>query len=393
VFDVYRLLNIWKYLIVLLCSLKMIIIMPSILSILPAPKISYTLIKAIKTISVVSFFYSTLVSSTTMVDLPSWQHSVLPHSPSLRGSAIIDDSLWVSGSNNAVFVSQDAGKTWLDKSVISPLKTGFRDIALFDKHTAIVMGVGSGEQSVLYKTIDGGDSWQLLYQNKDKDGFFDAIAFWDRENGLLMGDPVGGFYMIKKTSDGGKTWRRISIDKIPPLVEKEAAFAASGNTLIVGKQGKAWLTTGGFSASVYSSEDFGETWQRHAVPLFSETQTAGGYGLALNSQQQIFVVGGDYEQRPASYSNIATFTNNQWRSVTTGQHGLRSAMSCQGDVCIATGKTNSDISYNSGETWQVLANPEGEKDDKGFYSLASSKMMFLAAGSEGKVAVYSLRQK
>jgi hypothetical protein len=104
-------------------------------------------------------------------------------------------------------------------------------------------------------------------------------------------------------------------------------------------------------------------------------------------------VGGDYEQRPASYSNIATFTNNQWRSVTTGQHGLRSAMSCQGDVCIATGKTSSDISYNSGETWQVLANPEGEKDDKGFYSLASSKMMFLAAGSEGKVAVYSLRQK
>ena len=356
-------------------------------------KFQNVLIKSIRPMGLVWFFFSSFVSSTNLVDLPSWEHTVLPNAPSLRGSAMINDSLWVSGNNNTVFVSQDAGKTWLDKSVDIPLKTGFRDIALFDSKTAIVMGVGSGEQSVLYKTIDGGDSWELLYQNIDKEGFFDSIAFWDRNNGLLMGDPVDGFYVIKKTSDGGKTWCRININKIPKITEKEAAFAASGNTLIVGEQGKAWLTTGGFSASVYSSEDFGESWKRHVVPLFSETQTAGGYGLALNHQQQIFVVGGDYEQRPASYPNISTFTNNQWKSVSAGQHGLRSAMSCQGDICITTGKTSSDISHNAGKSWQVLANPEGEKDDKGFYTLTSSKMMFLAAGSEGKVGIYSFRKK
>jgi photosystem II stability/assembly factor-like uncharacterized protein len=356
-------------------------------------KISDMLVKKIKPLSLACLFLSPIVNSTDITDLPLWQNSVLPNFPSLRGSAIIDDSLWVSGNNNTVFVSQDAGKTWMDKSVDIPLKTGFRDIALFDSKTAIVMGVGSGEQSVLYKTLDGGNSWQLLYQNMDKEGFFDSIAFWDRNNGLLMGDPVDGFYVIKKTIDGGKTWRRISIDNIPKFVEKEAAFAASGNTIIVGEKGKAWLTTGGFSASVYSSDDFGETWQRHAVPLFSDTQTAGGYGLALNHQQQIFVVGGDYEQRPASYPNISTFTNNTWQAVSAGQHGLRSAMSCQGDVCITTGKTSSDISFNAGKSWQVLENPMGKKDDKGFYTLASSKMMFLAAGSDGKVGVYSFRGK
>jgi len=364
-----------------------------ILSTAPLCKFRNALSKTIKPLGLVFLVFASIVSSTHLDNSPSWQHTVLPNSPSLRGSAMIDDSLWVSGINNTVFVSQDAGKTWLDKSVDIPLKTGFRDIALFDSKTAIVMGVGSGEQSVLYKTIDGGDRWKLLYQNKDKEGFFDSIAFWDRNNGLLMGDPVGGFYVIKKTSDGGKTWRRININKIPKITEKEAAFAASGNTLIVGEQGKAWLTTGGFSASVYSSEDFGESWKRHAVPLFSDTQTAGGYGLALNHQQQVFVVGGDYEQRPVSYPNISTFTNNQWKSVSAGQHGLRSAMSCQGDICITTGKTSSDISYNAGKSWQVLENPQGGKDDKGFYTLASSKMMFLAAGSEGKIGIYSFRKK
>lgn len=354
--------------------------------------ISVKLTQFIKPLSLVCLFFSALANSMTIDKIPSWQHSVLPSSPSLRGSAIIDDSLWVSGSNNAVFVSQDAGKTWSDKSVNIALKTGFRDIALFDKNTAIVMGVGSGQQSVLYKTTDGGNAWQLLYQNQDKEGFFDSIAFWDANNGLLMGDPVDGFYVVKKTSDGGKTWRRISVNKLPKIVENEAAFAASGNTLIVGEQGKAWLTTGGFSASVYSSEDFGENWQRHAVPLFSQTQTAGGYGLALNHQQQIFVVGGDYLQRPASYANMATFSNNQWQAVNAGQHGLRSAMSCQQMVCIATGKTSNDISYNGGKTWQVLPNANGEKGDQGFYTLAADNMMFLAAGAEGKVAVYSLRK-
>ena len=209
-----------------------------ILSTAPLCKFRNALSKTIKPLGLVFLVFSSIVSSTHLDNSPSWQHTVLPSYPSLRGSAMIDDSLWVSGNNNTVFVSQDAGKTWLDKSVGIPLKTGFRDIALFDGQTAIVMGVGSGEQSVLYKTIDGGDSWKLLYQNKDKEGFFDSIAFWDRNNGLLMGDPVGGFYVIKKTSDGGKTWRRININKIPKITEKEAAFAASGNTLIVGEQGK-----------------------------------------------------------------------------------------------------------------------------------------------------------
>jgi photosystem II stability/assembly factor-like uncharacterized protein len=354
--------------------------------------LSSKLARSFKQVSLSFLMISTFSSYAVEPEKPSWQHTVLPNAPSLRGSAIMGDSLWVSGSDNAVFVSQDAGKTWLDKSVDISLKTGFRDIALFDYKTAIVMGVGSGEQSVLYKTIDGGDSWNLLYQNQDKEGFFDSIAFWDRDNGLLLGDPVDGFYVINKTIDGGKTWRRIKMNKLPKFIDKEAAFAASGNTLIVGEKGKAWLTTGGFSASVYSSDDFGETWLRHTVPLFIETQTSGGYGLALNQQQQIFVVGGDYEQRPASYPNIATFVDNQWQVVDAGQHGLRSAMSCQENTCIATGKTSNDISYNNGHTWQVLANPNAKKDDKGFYTLASDNAMFLAAGSDGKVGVYSLRQ-
>jgi photosystem II stability/assembly factor-like uncharacterized protein len=334
--------------------------------------------------------------ATSMLDLPSWAHYQIPGKPSLRGSAISDGSLWVTGSNNSVFVSQDLGVTWQNKSVAVDPVTDFRDIALFDKHNAIVMGVGSGAQSMLFKTADGGNSWHLLYQNEDKEGFFDSIAFWNNQQGLLLGDPVDGYYVVKKTNDGGKTWRRIARDKLPKILHKEAAFAASGNTIMVAENGKAWITTGGFSASVYVSGDYGESWQRQTLPLYNDTQTAGGYGLGLNHLMQPFVIGGDYLQREAKYPNMASLMDGQWQQVDAGERGLRTAMSCLSTICITTGKTGSDISYNGGKTWQALSyDVKGEAivRDKGFYTIAADKIVFLAAGADGGVGVLSLNSE
>lgn len=204
-------------------------------------------------------------SGTVLADQQaSWQRIDIDKEASLRGSAVSESSLWVSGSNNTVFVSQNGGETWLDRSVSvngkDEQKIDFRDIALFNENTAIVMGAGENKKSVLYKTSDAGKTWQLLNQNNDVKGFYDSIAFWNEQKGLLLGDPVDGFYVIKKTDNGGKSWRRIARMKLPTILTNEAAFAASGNTLITGEKGQAWLTTGGFSASVYYSANFGESW-------------------------------------------------------------------------------------------------------------------------------------
>ncbi len=318
----------------------------------------------------------------------TWQRIDLNNKASLRGSAVYQNSLWVTGSNNTVFVSQDAGKTWHDRSVSAEITTDFRDIALFDHNHAIVMGAGTGPQSVLYQTLDAGKTWQRLLLNAAKSGFFNAIAFWDKNTGLLLGDPVDGYYVIKKTQDGGKTWRRIALDKLPTIADNEAAFAASGNTLITGANGQAWLTTGGFAASVYYSNDWGESWRRQAVPLFRATATAGGYALALNQRQQVFVLGGDYQQRAQQYQNIAVYAQQQWQPVDAGLRGLRTAMACNNSVCIISGRTGSDISFDQGQHWQAFDDASAAKTQAGFYTLASSEHVILAAGEQGKVALY-----
>lgn len=337
------------------------------------------------------FFITLAFAGAVFAQSTSWQRIDIKKKASLRGSAVFQDTLWVTGSDNTVFLSPDAGKSWLNRSVVSEKKTDFRDITVFDSNTAIVMGAGEGQQSVLYKTTDAGQTWELLLQNQHPTGFFDAIAFWNNETGLLLGDPVDGFYMVKKTEDAGKTWRRIAKVNLPKILPNEAAFAASGNTLITGENGQAWLTTGGFSASVYYSGDWGESWRRQSVPLFQQTPTAGGYALALNTQQQVFVLGGDYLQRPASFENIATFHHQQWQQVDAGQRGLRTAMTCSKNTCIASGKTGSDISYNAGQDWQAFDDISAEKHDQGFYTLASGNGLILAAGAQGKVAILQVK--
>lgn len=315
-----------------------------------------------------------------------WQHHQLTSQPSLRGSAISGDTLWVTGTDNTVFTSVDGGKSWQDRSVKTIQATDFRDIAVFDAKTAIVMGVGNGQNSALYLTENAGETWQLLHQNQAAEGFYDSIAFWDRENGLLLGDPVDGFYVIERTVDGGKTWQRIEKNKLPEPLTSEAAFAASGNTLIVGENGQAWFTTGGWSASLYYSADFGKSWQRFDVPIFKNSATAGGYGLARNQLGDIFVLGGDYLKRDGRYTNMAKWSNGQFYSVPSGDFGLRTAMGCSHKICISTGKLANDISYDQGLSWQGLLNTHKE-GDAGFYTLAQQHGLFLFAGANGHIAV------
>ena len=319
------------------------------------------------------------------VSAMEWRIESIASGASFRGSAVFEDIVWVTGSGNRVFISKDGGQSWQDISVKGQPLTDFRDIEVFDANTAIVMGAGAGGLSKLYITKNQGLSWELLFDNPDDLGFFNSIAFWDRNNGLLLGDPVGGCYVILRTSDGGKTWQRIAQAELPEMLDKEVAFAASGNTLIVDKRSRAWFTSGGFSSSVYSSADSGAHWRRRPVALYDDTQTAGGYGLAFNTLGDLFVFGGDYQQRDKHDANMVYRKGYVWHKPPGATPGLRTAMACYQETCIATGKLSTDISHDHGYSWQpLLINGESQ----GFFTLAIDGNTLVAAGHNGRVVVH-----
>ena len=98
-------------------------------------------------------------------------------------------------------------------------------------------------RSRIYKTEDGGATWDLQIQNTDPLGFWDCFAFWNATEGLTMADSVAGRIPALRTLDG-ETWQDIG-DNLPPAVPGgEFAFAASGTCVATVGKKWAWIGTG-----------------------------------------------------------------------------------------------------------------------------------------------------
>ncbi|HRF17370.1 MAG TPA: oxidoreductase, partial [Chitinophagaceae bacterium] len=142
---------------------------------------------------------------------------------SIRGLSVVNDNvIWVSGSKGTVGRSSNGGKTWKWMIVKGFENKEFRDIEAFDASTAIIMAVS--EPAYILKTIDGGESWKIVYENKDKGMFLDAMEFWNEKAGIVIGDPINGRFFISRTFDGGNSWQDIPFDKRPVADSGEACF-------------------------------------------------------------------------------------------------------------------------------------------------------------------------
>jgi photosystem II stability/assembly factor-like uncharacterized protein len=224
----------------------------------------------------------------------------------LRGvSTPLQHIAWASGQNGTFLRTIDSGKHWDCKQVPTADKLDFRDIKAFDENNAYLMSAGSGEASRVYKTGDGGKTWQLQLQGKTAD-FFNCMAFWDKDHGLVLGDPVNNKFKLYLTENGGTNWSPIPESTLPPALETEGAFAASGSCMTVQGSQEAWFCTGGNTARVFHTKNMGKAWEVINTPLIQDSQTAGIYSIAFYNSKQGVISGGDYKQPGKGGSNLAT---------------------------------------------------------------------------------------
>jgi photosystem II stability/assembly factor-like uncharacterized protein len=301
---------------------------------------------------------------------------------SLRGiSAVNENVAWASGAKGTVLRTTDGGNTWTARPVPDAKSLDFRDVEAFDADTAILMSAGPGALSRIYKTADGGAHWKLLFQNQQEKGFFDAIAFWDRQRGLILGDAVEGRMVVLRTSDGGASWQAIDADKMPPAQEGEGAFAASGTSLIVRPDGRAWFATGGTGGSrVFRSSDWGRSWEVAQTPVRHDGPACGIFSIAFWDGSHGIVVGGNYSKPSEDNDNIAFSTDGGRTWAPAGKShpaGYRSAVSLLADrkTAIATGAGGTDISRDGGRTWSKCG-------DAGYHALSG----LWAVGDKGSIA-------
>jgi photosystem II stability/assembly factor-like uncharacterized protein len=202
--------------------------------------------------------------------------------------------LWLGTGENAsqrsahfgdgVYKSTDAGKTWKLAGLAASEHIG--KIVIDPKNTNVVYVASQGPlwsaggDRGLYKTIDGGATWQQVLKISDDTGISDVVM--DPKNPLVLyasayqrrravgqmigGGPEGG---IHKTVDGGKTWKKLT-NGLPKGDMGRAGLAIDGRktpatvfAIIDAKRDEA-----GF----YRSDDAGATWAR----IGKTAPTAGG---------------------------------------------------------------------------------------------------------------------
>jgi photosystem II stability/assembly factor-like uncharacterized protein len=287
-----------------------------------------------------------------------WQSQMSGTDVQLRGiSAVSDRIAWASGAKGTVLRTIDGGETWVKVNVPGAEALDFRDIQAFDWSTAFVLSIGPGEQSRIYKTTDGGKSWQLQFTNHDPKAFYDCFAFWDSKHGIAISDSVDGKFPLLATSDGA-AWAPVPVKSMPPALPNEGAFAASGTCIATYGKKDVWFGTGGPAARVFHSSDRGVNWTVAETPILHGQPSQGIFSIAFRSRHEGAAVGGDYKQ-PDKTEGTAAFTHDggkTWKLADKQPSGYRSGLDTMlqsPGAFFAVGTNGMD--RGSGERWRPLA--------------------------------------
>jgi len=326
-----------------------------------------------------------------------WETQTSGTDAQLRGiSAVSDRVAWASGAKGTVLRTIDGGEHWAKVNVPGAETLDFRDIQAFDWNTAFVLSIGPGEQSRIYKTTDGGKSWQLQFTNKDPRAFYDCFAFWDSTHGIAVSDSVDGRFPLIATSDGA-TWTPVAVKSMPAALPNEGAFAASGTCIATYGKKDVWFGTGGPAARVFHSSDRGLNWTVAETPIIHGAASQGIFSLLFWSNKDGVVLGGDY-QAPEKAEKTSAVTHDGGKSWVLSRQppgGYRSGSAMGKFVgmihrrthtsLIAVGTNGRDYSVDAGSNWYASTVEKREK--KSAYNAVSCVGgLCWAVGPEGMMA-------
>ena len=332
-------------------------------------------------------FSIAFIFSTAMSVMAQWQQQSSGTNADFRGLCAVSAQVaWASGTKGSFVKTTDGGNTWQAGQVSGAEALDFRDIDAFDAKTAYILSIGNGESSRIYKTTDGGTSWSLQFKNSQQEAFFDAMAFWDANHGIAMSDPVNGKFLLITTDDGGKNWKPVAPENLPPAVQGEGGFAASGTCITVEGKTNVWFASGGTAARVFRSTDRGRTWAVSDTPIISGAAAAGIFSIAFQDAKNGIIVGGTYNKPEEAEKGMAVTTDGgkTWKLAGNAK-GFRSGAAyvktAQGAMIIAVGTSGSDYSANNGAQWLSL-----DKENYNSVSVSKDSKAIWAAGPKGRIA-------
>jgi len=171
---------------------------------------------------------------------------------------------------DGMYRSVDAGKTWthigledsqhIAKILVSPYDPNLVYVAAFGH------AYGPNEMRGVYRSADGGKTWQRILFKDDKTGAIDLdfdphnshilfAALWEANRtpwGMTSGGPGSGLY---RSSDGGDTWKHLEGHGLP-----EGVLGKIGVTVSGADGNRVYAIIEAEKGGIYRSDDGGENW-------------------------------------------------------------------------------------------------------------------------------------
>jgi photosystem II stability/assembly factor-like uncharacterized protein len=290
-----------------------------------------------------------------------------------------------SGTNGTILRTLDSGKSWTRCATPPDADhLDFRAVQAFDASTAIVMSIGKGPLSRLYKTTDACQTWKLTATNPDLEGFWDSMkadpaqtsAGKSGEMVFVLGDSVGNKLQVWEWKEG---WEER---------ELEHSYEAMGNT----EAGEGSFAASNSVFQVVTTAQIDNTWKYHLrwvsgnaqhsymaivrdeqtntcepcrqehlkvpVPMAQGSLTAGVFSFAFRSDLIGIAVGGDYTKPESQVRTAASSLDGglTWKLSTSMPHGFRSAVAYDDatKTWITVGPNGTDTSTDDGRNWRAL---------------------------------------
>jgi len=174
---------------------------------------------------------------------------------------------------DGVYRSDDGGRTWRNLGLAETRHISGLAIHPHDPDTAYVAALGhawgNNPERGIYRTTNGGQSWDLVLHKSDRAGAAALsldpnnsrilyAAIWQGRRYPHAAESGGEDSGIWRSFDGGTTWTDVSRNKgLPKGVLGRIGVAASP-----AQAGRVWALVEAEDGAIFRSDDFGETWER-----------------------------------------------------------------------------------------------------------------------------------